>query len=350
MHIKNLSIVLLFSTCIMSCNPSAEKKPSPGSDPAEVKKADPLIKVEWYDKTMSPLIDTNATAEIIGRGFDWAEGPLWIPSLKKLIFSDVPKNTIYQWKEGDTASTVYLTPSGYTDAAPRKGETGSNGLALNREGKLILCQSGNRQIAVMNAGVDSPAAVYAALAKGYNGKRFNSPNDLIADRKNNIYFTDPIYGLPEGENDPERELKFEGVYKIADGKVQLLIDSIPRPNGLALSHDEKTLFIASSDDKKPAWYAYKLDDNGKILSGGVLLDAKPLKDKAGVKQGPDGFKLDNADHIFSAGPDGINIISPQGKLLGLIKVFNRSTSNCVFDDGKKVLFVTADDVVLRVGL
>lgn len=347
---KNLASVLCVCCYIIACNQSPEKKSSPESDSETVISKNPLIKVEWYDETSPPLVDTNATAEIIGRGFDWSEGPVWISSLRKLIFSDVPQNKIYQWKEGDTISTVYLTPSGYTGAAVRKGETGSNGLVLDKEGKLLLCQSGNRQIARMNVGLDAPDAVYTALAKGHNGKRFNSPNDLTTDSKNNIYFTDPIYGLPEGENDPERELKFEGVYRIANGKVQLLIDSISRPNGLALSHDEKTLYIASSDDKKPAWYAYKLDDNGKIVSGGILLDAIPLKDNADVKQGPDGFKLDSAGNIFSSGPDGINIISPQGKLLGLIKVLNRACSNCVFDEKKKVLFVTADDVVLRVGL
>lgn len=348
---KNLSIALFLGLFSMAaCNQSSEKKTSPAIDSTIATQTSSLIKVEWYDRTMPSLVDTNATAEIIGRGFDWSEGPVWIASLKKLIYSDVPQNKIYQWKEGDTASTVYLTPSGYTDAASRKGETGSNGLALDKDGKLILCQSGNRQVARMNAPLDAPVATYESLAKNYNGKRFNSPNDLIADSKNNIYFTDPIYGLPEGENDPERELKFEGVYKITKGKVQLLIDSIPRPNGLALSQDEKTLYIASSDDKRPAWYAYKLDGNGKILSGGILLDAIPLKDKATVKQGPDGFKLDAAGNIFSAGPDGINIISPQGKLLGLIKVFNRSTSNCAFSEDKKILFVTADDVVLRIKL
>ncbi len=347
---KKIFPFIFLGCSVIACNQSTEKKFLPASDSVTVVSKDVLIKVEWYDEAVPPLIDTNATAKIIGRGFEWSEGPVWIASLKKLIFSDVPQNKIYQWNEGDTMSTVYLTPSGYTDAAPRKGETGSNGLALDREGKLLLCQSGNRQVARMNAPPDSPSAVYTALAKEYSGKRFNSPNDIITDRKNNIYFTDPIYGLPEGEHDPERELKFEGVYKIANGKVQLLIDSISRPNGIALSQDEKTLYIASSDDKMPAWYAYTLDDNGSIISGGILLDAKPLKDKAEVKQGPDGFKLDNAGNIFSSGPDGINIISPQGKLLGLIKVFNRACSNCVFDETKKVLFVTADDVVLRVEL
>ncbi|MCC6289193.1 MAG: SMP-30/gluconolactonase/LRE family protein [Chitinophagaceae bacterium] len=345
---KYIFTALFFCYSILACHQPAENKTMiPDTTSAH---KDALIKVEWYDKTISPLIDTNATAVIIGRGFDWSEGPVWIASLKKLIFSDVPQNKIYQWKDGDTMSTVYLSPSGYTGTAPRKGETGSNGLTLNREGKLLLCQSGNRQVAIMNAALDSPLAVYTALAKGYNGKRFNSPNDIITDSKNKIYFTDPIYGLPGGERDPERELKFEGVYRIANGKVELLIDSISRPNGLALSPDEQVMYIASSDDSKPAWYAYKLDDNGKILSGGILLDAIPLKSKADIKQGPDGFKLDNEGNIFSAGPDGINIISPQGKLLGLIKVYGRSCSNCVFDESKKILFVTADDVLLKIKL
>jgi gluconolactonase len=345
---KKIAAILFFYYGIISCNPSAEKKVA-SIDSVNVNN-NALIKVEWYDATTPSLVDTNATAQIIGRGFDWSEGPLWIASLKKLIFSDVPQNKIYQWQEGDTASTIYLTPSGYTDAAPRKGETGSNGLTLDKDGKLLLCQSGNRQVAKMNTMPDAPAAVYTALAKAYNGKRFNSPNDIITDSKNNIYFTDPIYGLPEGENDPERALKFEGVYRIANGKLQLLIDSIPRPNGIALSANEKILYIASSDNNKPAWYAYTLDDNGKILSGGILLDAIPLKNKAEVKQGPDGFKLDNAGNIFSAGPDGINIISPQGKLLGLIKILGRSSSNCAFNETKNILFVTADDVVLKIKL
>jgi len=177
------------------------------------------------------------------------------------------------------------------------------------------------------------------------------PNDLIADSRNNIYFTDPIYGLPEGENDPTRELPFEGVYKISpEGKLTLLLDSIRRPNGIAFSPDEKTLYIASSDDKIPRWYAYHLDKNGVIVSGGILLDAIPLKIAAAVKQGPDGMKIDKYGNLFAAGPDGINIISPQGKSIGLIKVFGRRVSNCAFNETKDILYITADDLVLKVVL
>ena len=306
--------------------------------------------VEWYDSSAANIIDSNASIEVIGKGYNWSEGPAWVEANKMLLFSDVPENKIYQWKEGDTPR-VYLMPAGYTGNAPKEGEIGSNGLALDKMGRLLLCQSGNRQVARLNTPLDAPRPDFIALATNYQGKRFNSPNDLVTDSKNNIYFTDPIYGLLKGANDPARELPFEGVYKIdADGKLSLLIDSIPRPNGIAFSPDEQTLYIASSDEQKPAWYAYKVDNKGNLITGGVLLDALPLKQRATQKQGPDGMKIDKYGNIFSAGPDGINIISPAGKLLALIKVFNRFTSNCSFSASKDTLYVTADDVVLRVRL
>lgn len=304
--------------------------------------------IEWYDSSAANIIDTNASIAIIGKGYNWAEGPVWMESKQMLLFSDVPENKIYQWTAGDTPR-VYLTHSGYTGTSLLAGEIGSNGLALNNNNRLLLCQSGNRQVARLNTSLDAPMPSFTALAANYNGKRFNSPNDLVADSKNNIYFTDPIYGLPKGATDPTRELPFEGVYKIsADGELSLLIDSISRPNGIAFSPDERTLYVASSDEQKPAWYAFHLDEKGNIKSGGVLLNALPLKQKATQKQGPDGMKIDQYGNIFGAGPDGINIISPNGKLLGLIRVYNRFTSNCSFSATKDTLYVTADDLVLRI--
>lgn len=344
----NILIISLYSLISACQQPSEQAK---NEQALTTVKDSNAVSVIWFDGDLSKVIDSNITATIIGTGFAWSEGPVWLAKEKKLIFSDVPQNKIFQWKEGDSVSSVYLEKSGYTGTLPRKGETGSNGLALDRNGNLLLCQSGNRQVVRMNTGVDSPKAEYTVLAKDYKGKSFNSPNDLITDSKNNIYFTDPIYGLPEGEHDPERALTFEGVYRInTDGKLQLLIDSIPRPNGIVLSPDEKILYIASSDENKAAWYAYELDDKGNIHKGGILLDAMPLRKKAIVNQGPDGFKLDNYGNIFSAGPDGINIISPAGKRIGLIKIPGRSSSNCVFNETKDVLFVTADDVVFKIKL
>ncbi|MDO6433895.1 SMP-30/gluconolactonase/LRE family protein [Flavitalea sp. BT771] len=307
-------------------------------------------KIELYDKSAVNLIDTNATIEVIGRNYKWSEGPVWVAAKQMLLFSDVIGNKIYRWSENDTP-LVYLTPSGYTDSARRDGENGSNGLTLDKDGRLLLCQSGNRQVARMDAALDVPVPRFTVLSSGYQGKRFNSPNDLVADSRNNIYFTDPIYGLPKQANDPSRELKFEGVYRIsAQGETVLLIDSISRPNGIALSPDEKTLYIGSSDDQHPRWYAYQLDTAGHIQGGGVLLDGTEMKARASVKQGADGFKIDGHGNIFSSGPDGVVIISPNGKVLGLIKIFGRPASNCAFNETKEVLYITADDRVLRVKL
>lgn len=340
---KILFAAWCYSIICISCNTQSKEANVPGKDSA-------VGKIEIYDNSAANIIDSNAAVEIIGRNYKWCEGPVWIASKQMLLFSDVPENKIYQWNMKDTP-VLYLTPSGYTDTAFRKGENGSNGLAFDKGGKLLLCQSGNRQVAKLSGPLDSPKPAFTVLAPNYNGKKFNSPNDLAVDSKNNIYFTDPIYGLPEGEKDPTRELTFEGVYKInTDGKIALLIDSISRPNGIALSLDEKILYVGSSDDKHTKWYAYNLDSYGNIQSGGVLLDGTELKEKATIKQGADGFKIDKYGNIFSAGPDGINIISPGGKLLALIKVYNRPTSNCAFNETKDVLYITADDLVLKVKL
>lgn len=306
-------------------------------------------RIEIYDRSKN-IIDSNASIEIIGRHYKWSEGPVWVASKQMLLFSAVRENRIFRWNMKDTP-VVYLEPSGYTDTAYRNGENGSNGLALDKEGRLLLCQSGNRQVARLDAALDAPKPVFTVLAPDYHGKKFNSPNDLVADSKDNIYFTDPIYGLPKGADDPTRELNFEGVYKIsADGKTSLLIDSIRRPNGIALSPDEKILYVGSSDDVHTRWYAYRLDKNGDIQSGGILLDGTVMKEKATVKQGADGFKVDKYGNLFGAGPDGINIISPAGKLLGLIKIYKRPTSNCAFNETKDILYITSDDVVLKVKL
>jgi gluconolactonase len=335
-------LLFCFSVC-SSCHTPNEKSAIVSVDSA-------LGKVELYEGVDTNIINIHAVVERIGKNYRWSEGPVWVPSQKMLLFSDVRENKIFRWNGTDTP-VVYLTPSGYTDTAYRDGENGSNGLTLDKDGKLLLCQSGNRQVVRMNASLDSPRPSFTILAKDFQGKKFNSPNDLVADSRNNIYFTDPIYGLPKKENDPTRELKFEGVYRISgSGKLSLLIDSISRPNGIAMSLDEKTLYVGSSDNHT-RWYAYHLDSNGNIQSGGILLDGYLMKENAkNMKTGADGFKIDKFGNIFSSGPDGINIISPKGKLLGLIRIYNKQTSNCAFNQTKDVLFVTADDWVLKVNL
>jgi len=315
-----------------------------------IEKDSAIGKVEIYDSSAVGIIDSHAVIEVIGGNYKWTEGPVWVPAKQMLLFSAVKENKVYRWNGTDTP-VEYLSPSGYTDTAYRDGENGSNGLALDKNGKLLLCQSGNRQVVRLNTSLDRPKPEFTVLAPDYRGKKFNSPNDLVVDSRNNIYFTDPIYGLPKGADDPTRELNFEGVYKITnDGKVILLIDTISRPNGIALSLDEKILYVGSSDEKHTRWYAYRLDSSGAIQSGGILLDGTVMKEKATVKQGADGFKIDRLGNIFSAGPDGINIISPSGKLLGLIRIYHRPASNCAFNEAKDLLYITAADLVLKVRL
>ncbi len=345
---KNILFALTLLSIIISYCCGTENTRS--AEKSAVEKDTSIGKVEIYDQSAITIIDSNAKIQVIAKGFSWVEGPVWIADKQMLIFSEVKQNKIFQWKNNDTAK-LFLTPSGYTDTAVRNGENGSNGLALDKKGRLLLCQSGNRQVARLNTTLNAPKPMFTVLASDYNGKKFNSPNDLVTDSKDNIYFTDPVYGLPKGAEDSARELPFEGVYKIsAEGKISLLIDSISRPNGIALSPDEKILYVASSDEKHPKWYAFRLTEKGNIQSGTVLLDGTEMKEKATVKQGADGFKIDKYGNIFSAGPDGVNIISPGGKRLGLIKIFNRRASNCAFNETKNTLYITATDVVIKVQL
>jgi gluconolactonase len=344
-----LLVSLFFVLACCSCNNQDNENTAAANAPADSTVS--LGKIEIYDSSAVSIIDSNAAIEMIGQNYTWSEGPVWIAGKQMLLFTDVPENKIYQWNMKDTP-VVYLTPSGYTGTVKRiGGEDGANGLALDKEGRLLMCQSGNRQVVRLNAALDAPKPHFTVLSAGYNGKKYNSPNDLVVDSKGNIFFTDPIYGLPQRENDSTRQLRFEGVFKInAAGKTSLLIDSISRPNGIALSPDEKILYVCSSDNIHPRWFAYQLDANENIKNGGVLLDATTIIENASVKQGADGFKVDNSGNIFGSGPDGISIISPSGKRLALIRIFKRPTSNCAFNETKDVLFITADDMVLKVKL
>lgn len=295
---------------------------------------------------MNAIVGNQLTVSVIASGYEWTEGPLWLEGDKKLLFSDVPTNTIYQWTEEKGAS-IYLTPSGYTGEAPRGGEPGSNGLTLDDEGNLLLCQHGDRRIAMMNTSLAEPAADFTTISDTYNGKRFNSPNDLIF-HNYDIYFTDPAYGLEKQMDDPKKELPFQGVYRIAaEGQVLLLIDTLTRPNGIGFSPDGKKMYVANSDSQKARWYEYSINDSLKITSGKILRDAtEQAKTEKGL---PDGLKVDTQGNIFATGPGGIWIFSGDGKLLGKIKL-EEASSNCALTPDGKTLFVTNDMQVLRIKL
>ncbi len=307
----------------------------------DAQKADePIGSIERLDPRLDKLIPRDARLEKMAEGFNWAEGPVWVPKGKYLLFSDVPQNTIFKWKEGEGIS-VYMKPSGTSTDQPRGGEPGSNGLVLDSKGRLVLAEHGDRRI----SREDAPGKK-TTLADRYNGKRFNSPNDLVFKSNGDLYFTDPPYGLVKSMEDPEKELDFQGVFRLGkDGQVTLLTKALSRPNGIAFSPDEKTLYVANSDPKKAVWMAYDVKDDGTIEHGRVFFDAtKWVNKKKGL---PDGLKADKDGNLFATGPGGVLIFTPDGTHLGTIHT-GQATANCNWGDDGSVLYITADMYLLRI--
>lgn len=299
-------------------------------------------KIIVEDAGLNELIDPSTPIEIIAEGFDWSEGPVWVKAGGFLLFSDVPQNVIYKWKAGEKV-VEFLRPSGYTGIAPYSNEPGSNGLTISNEGLLLACEHGDRRVTAM----PFSGGGKHSLADNYQGKRFNSPNDLVQAKNGNIYFTDPPYGLPQHDTDPTREIKEFGVYRISAGKkVTQEIKDLTRPNGVALSVDQKTLYVAQSDLERAFILEYPILENGSLGKGKIFYDATPLA-KQGLIGAPDGLKVDIKGNVFSTGPGGVLIINPKGKLLGRIDT-GQATSNVGWGEDGSTLFITADMYVCRV--
>lgn len=309
------------------------------------KKMSSIGSIERLDPALDAIIEKEAQVEIIAEGFAWSEGPLWLEKEQMLLLSDVPNNIVYKWTQ-EKGKEVYLTPSGYTGAIKRGGEMGSNGLALDQGGKLVLCQHGNRQVASMNAPLEQPKPEFSTIADRYNSKRFNSPNDLVYDTKGNLFFTDPPYGLEKNMQDSGKELPFQGVYKVdSSGKLFLLTDTITRPNGIALTSDEAHVIVSNSDSLKSCWYIYDLSADGALINGSIFYDATEARKH---KQGnPDGLKIDKRGNVFASGPGGIWIFNKQGNVLGKIRL-REKVSNCAFSANEKTLYITATNYLLRI--
>ncbi len=308
-------------------------------------KVDAIGQVVRLDDRMDKIVKPGAYIEKIAKGFQWTEGPLWIEDGNFLLFSEIPSNTIYKWTEAKGAE-VYITPSGYTGEVQRGGEPGSNGLILDPQGQLVMCQHGDRRMAKMDAPLSKPESSFVTIIDKWEGKRFNSPNDAIYDSKGNLYFTDPPYGLTGNVNDPAKEIDFQGVYRYGnDGKLTLLTDSMTRPNGLALSPDEQTLYVANSDPDKAIWNAFDINEYGEISNERVFYDVtgKPGK---GL---PDGMKIMPDGTIFATAAGGVWIFTPEGEALGRIDS-GEATSNCAFNSDYSILYMTCDDYVMRIKL
>ncbi len=297
---------------------------------------------------LDDLVDPEATFEVLGQGFEWSEGPVWVAASGYLLFSDIPQNTVFQWTQ-ESGITEFLQPSGYTGASERGGEVGSNGLVLDSEGSLVLAQHGDRRIAKLESGLQHPVPSYSTLTAAYDGARFNSPNDLVYNASGALYFTDPPYGLQHGVNDSLKELRYQGVYRLdQDGSVSLLTDSLSRPNGIAFSPDQRTLYVANSDPEHPIWMAYDVGEDGQLVEGRVFFDASYLVAQ-GLRGLPDGLKVDAAGNLFATGPGGVLVFAPDGTHLGTL-LTTQATSNCAFGEDGSSLFVTADMFLLRMRL
>jgi gluconolactonase len=312
-----------------------------------------LGSIERLDPKLDSLIPADAIVQKLVEGLDWAEGPVWSKEKNLLFFSDVPQNVVYQWDE-KTGVCEYLRPSGYTGVLPRGEEPGSNGLTIDSLGRLVLCQHGDRCVSRLQAiqpainKAEPMHPVFVPLADRYQGKRLNSPNDLCFDSRGNLLFTDPPYGLlTKDEKDPAKEIPFQGVYRLSNkGELTLLTKEMTRPNGLALSPDERTLYVANSDPKQAVIMAFPLKDDGTVGAGRVFFDANVmLKDKAN-KGLPDGLKVDRQGNLWATGPGGVFIIAADGKHLGTLRT-GEKTANVAWGDDGSTLYICADSYIAR---
>ncbi|AHJ96908.1 SMP-30/gluconolactonase/LRE family protein [Hymenobacter swuensis] len=288
------------------------------------------------------LIAPGTPIEIVASGLSHSEGPVWVPDSTMLLFSDAPTRIIYRWSAAQGKST-FLAGSGYTGRMPYGKEPGTNGLALDVQGNLLLAEHGDRRVAVLPLGQPGGKRT---LTDAFEGRRYNSPNDVVAHPNGSIYFTDPPYGLPQQAQSTLREQPGSYVYRrSAKGTVTHEITDLTLPNGLALTADGRNLFVSQSDSLRPVLMMYPVRGNGKLGAGRVFFDMQPLPRQP--KEVPDGLKLDRAGNVWATGHGGLVVISPQGQHLGTIEV-GEVISNCAWGDDGSTLYFTAGSFVCRV--
>ncbi len=306
--------------------------------------AETMGRIERLDPALDELVAPDAQIEVLASGFTWCEGPVWVGDDKTghLLFSDIPRNSIFRWSQAQGIE-LFMCPSGYTGVAYYGLEPGSNGLAIDRDGRLVACEHGDRRVSALTHGGGK-----ITLVDRYEGKRLNSPNDLCFDSTGSLYFTDPPYGLPNRADDPRRELDFCGVFRFdPNGQLTLLTKQLARPNGIGLSPDEKTLYVAQSDPEQPLWMAFPVGSDKTLGEGRVIYDAKKhIEEFPGL---PDGLTIAPNGTIFGSGPGGVYVLTPEGKLLGRLITGGR-TSNCTIGADTHSLYITADDKLCRIGI
>jgi len=304
--------------------------------PAPAKEAPSIGKILRLDPAFDALVPRDAAIEKVAGGFTFTEGPLWRPD-GVLWFSDVPGNVLRSVTPAGEVK-VLVQNAGGTVSAPSGAFIGPNGMISDKDGAVLLCQHGDRRIVRV-----APDLTMTPYLEKFEGHRFNSPNDLLYRSDGALYFTDPPYGLTKQDDDPAKELKFNGVFLYAGGKLQAIVKDLTRPNGIALSPDEKTLYVANSDEKKRFWMRYDVAADGTASNGRMFYDLANAKEQ-GI---PDGMKVDTQGNIYAAGPEGVWVFSPEGKHLGTIQP-GETAANCGWGDDGKTLYITATTSVYRI--
>jgi gluconolactonase len=299
--------------------------------------------VERLSPEIDNLIEKSAKIEILADGFEWSEGPVWSSQLNSVLFSDVPENVIYSWNE-DKGLGTFTRPIGYSGKVPNLKKAGTNGLTIDADGNLIICMHGDRKITRLEK-LNINRKV--TLVNSFDGNLLNSPNDLVYDSKGNLYFTDPPYGLLEGDNDKLKEIEFNGVYKVyPNGDIEVLVKNLTRPNGISISNDEKILYVANSDKNNPVIMQYDLSEEG-AKNPSVFFDGRELTKKdIGLF---DGLKVHPTGNVFATGPGGVLVIKENGDHIGTIRTEVR-TANCAFDENFQYLYMTSDMFLTRIKL
>jgi gluconolactonase len=316
--------------------------PAPSAaQPAEKKMT--IGSIDRKNPKLDELIPKDAVIEVLAGGFKWTEGPVWDKKAKALLFTDIPNNRVMRWSPTDGLKE-FLKPSGYTGKEPFTGyEPGANGLAFDKDGNLVLCQHGDRRVSRLTAD-----GKFQTLVDKYQGKRLNSPNDLVYHSNGDLYFTDPPYGLPKIMEDPGKELAFQGVYRLKpNGDLTLLTKEMTRPNGIGLSPDQKTLYVANSDPAKAVWMAFPLGADGAINGPGRLIHDATAEVAAKKPGLPDGLKVDQKGNIYATGPDGVFVFAPDFTYLGKIVIGDKN-ANCGFGDDGSTLYICANDKLVRI--
>lgn len=346
--LSSLATVLILS----ACSPAIDSANVLGDAQTAVQESTHTLStpyVEIYNNAALAVIAQDTKFDILGTGYSWSEGPVWLPQENILVFSDVPQNTLYQYKEGEGVS-VYLKPSGATGINEHDSSQGGNGLLLNDNNQLVIMQHGDRRVALMDAPLDSPSATFISLADNYEGKRFNSPNDGIFHSNGDLYFTDPPYGLKDGRNDAHKRLTYDGIFRLTKaGNIILEDDSVLFPNGIVLSNDESRAIVAASDRNAATWYEYDVLQDGSLANKRVFFDATDLVGKETEKGLPDGMVVHSKGYVFATGPGGVFLFTEGGELLAKIRT-GKATANATLSADEKTLYMTAHDTLMAVTL